>query len=49
MYHILVVDDESRIRTLIRKYAVFDGYDGGGGRRTGCRPSNMCRARAAMT
>ncbi len=26
MYHILVVDDESQIRTLIRKYAEFVGY-----------------------
>ena len=26
MYHILVVDDESRIRALIRKYAEFDGH-----------------------
>ena len=26
MYHILVVDDEARIRTLIRKYAEFEGY-----------------------
>ena len=26
MYHILVVDDEMRIRTLIRKYAEFEGY-----------------------
>ena len=26
MYHILVVDDESRIRTLIRKYAEFEGH-----------------------
>ena len=25
MYHILVVDDESRIRSIIRKYAEFDG------------------------
>ena len=25
MYHILVVDDESRIRTVIRKYAEFEG------------------------
>ena len=26
MYHILVVDDEARIRTLIRKYAGFEGH-----------------------
>ena len=26
MYHILVVDDESRIRPIIRKYAEFDGH-----------------------
>ncbi len=26
MYHILVVDDESRIRTVIRKYAEFEGH-----------------------
>lgn len=26
MYHILVVDDESRIRSIIRKYAEFDGH-----------------------
>ena len=26
MYHILVVDDESRIRAIIRKYAEFEGY-----------------------
>ena len=26
MYHILVVDDEAQIRTLIRKYAEFAGY-----------------------
>ena len=26
MYHILVVDDEVRIRTIIRKYAEFEGY-----------------------
>ena len=26
MYHLLVVDDEERIRTLIRKYAVFEGH-----------------------
>ena len=25
MYHILVVDDESRIRTIIRKYSEFEG------------------------
>ena len=36
MYSILVVDDESRIRTIIRKYAEFEGHkvteaaDGGG-------------------
>lgn len=27
MYHILVVDDESRIRSMIRKYAEFDGHE----------------------
>ena len=27
MYHILVVDDESRIRTIIRKYAEFEGHE----------------------
>jgi DNA-binding response OmpR family regulator len=26
MYHILVVDDEARIRSIIRKYAEFDGH-----------------------
>ena len=26
MYHILIVDDESRIRAIIRKYAEFDGH-----------------------
>ena len=26
MYHILVVDDESRIRSIIRKYPEFDGH-----------------------
>lgn len=26
MYHILVVDDESRIRSIIKKYAEFEGY-----------------------
>ena len=26
MYHILVVDDEIRIRTIIRKYAEFEGH-----------------------
>ncbi len=26
MYHILVVDDESRIRSIIKKYAEFDGH-----------------------
>ncbi len=26
MYSILVVDDEARIRTIIRKYAVFEGH-----------------------
>lgn len=26
MYHILVVDDEARIRTIIRKFAEFDGH-----------------------
>ena len=27
MYHILVVDDESRIRAIIRKYAEFEGHE----------------------
>ncbi len=27
MYHILVVDDESRIRSIIRKYAEFEGHE----------------------
>ncbi len=27
MYHILVVDDEDKIRALIRKYAEFEGHD----------------------
>ena len=27
MYHILVVDDESRIRSIIKKYAEFEGHD----------------------
>ena len=27
MYKLLVVDDEEKIRRLISKYAVFDGYD----------------------
>ena len=26
MYSILVVDDEEKIRTVIRKYAEFEGY-----------------------
>ena len=26
MYHILVVDDEPRIRSIIKKYAEFEGY-----------------------
>lgn len=26
MYHILVVDDEDKIRDIIKKYAVFEGY-----------------------
>ena len=26
MYHLLVVDDEEKIRALIRKYAVFEGH-----------------------
>ena len=26
MYHILVVDDESRIRAIIKKYAEFEGH-----------------------
>ena len=25
MYHLLVVDDEEKIRTIIKKYAVFEG------------------------
>ena len=27
MYHILVVDDETRIRSIIRKYAEFEGHE----------------------
>ncbi|MBE6589158.1 MAG: response regulator transcription factor [Ruminococcaceae bacterium] len=27
MYHILVVDDETRIRSIIKKYAEFDGHE----------------------
>lgn len=27
MYHLLVVDDEVRIRTIIRKYAEFEGHE----------------------
>lgn len=27
MYHILVVDDESRIRAIIKKYAEFEGHE----------------------
>jgi CheY-like chemotaxis protein len=27
MYHILVVDDEVRIRSMIRKYAEFEGHE----------------------
>ena len=26
MSHILIVDDEEKIRAIIRKYAEFDGY-----------------------
>ena len=26
MYNILVVDDEAKIRTIIRKYAEFEGH-----------------------
>ena len=26
MYHILIVDDEARIRSVIRKYAEFEGH-----------------------
>ena len=26
MYHILVVDDEARIRSIIKKYAEFEGH-----------------------
>ena len=26
MYHILIVDDEEQIRNLIKKYAIFEGY-----------------------
>ncbi len=26
MYHILIVDDEARIRSIVRKYAEFEGY-----------------------
>ena len=29
MYNILIVDDEERIRTLIRKYAQFEGFEAG--------------------
>lgn len=27
MYHILIVDDEEKIREIIKKYAVFEGHD----------------------
>ena len=27
MYKILIVDDEEKIRTVIRKYAEFEGFD----------------------
>ena len=27
MYRILVVDDEEKVRVLIRKYAEFEGYE----------------------
>ncbi len=27
MYHILIVDDEARIRSIIRKYAEFEGHE----------------------
>ena len=27
MYHILIVDDESRIRSIIKKYAEFEGHE----------------------
>ena len=26
MYHVLIVDDEARIRSIVRKYAEFEGY-----------------------
>ena len=26
MYHILIVDDEEKIRSLLRKYAEFEGH-----------------------
>ena len=26
MYHILVVDDEEKLRSLVRKYAEFEGH-----------------------
>ena len=31
MYRILTVDDEERIRALIRKYAEFEGHEVTGG------------------
>lgn len=43
MYHILVVDDESRIRSLIRKYAEFEGHtvtEAG----DGMEAVNLCRS-----
>ena len=42
MYHILVVDDESRIRNIIRKYAEFEGHtvtEAG----DGMEPVHLCR------
>ena len=38
MYRILVVDDEAKIRLLIRKYAEFEGHDGSGKRHGGGAP-----------
>ena len=41
---ILIVDDEARIRELIRKYAVFEGYDVAEAA-DGMTAAEMCRAR----
>ena len=38
MYHLLVVDDEEKIRGLIRKYAEFEGHRGDRGRPTVWKP-----------